>query len=82
MNVNPRPPTPLPSQASLVEPLEKKRKRDKKAGKEMSNEGKIQPSKDQEPLKGAKIAKGQQKRSSIEGSNGEVAPDHCLKVPA
>ena len=58
VNVNPRPPTPLSSQASLVEPLEKKRKRDKKAGKEMSNEGKIQPSKDQEPLKGAKIAKG------------------------
>lgn len=55
--VNPRPPTPLPSRTSHTEPLEKKRKKDKK-GKETSEEGKIQPTKDQEPLKGAKAAKG------------------------
>ena len=80
--VNPRPSIPLPSRASPAQPLEKKRKRDKKARKEISKKGKIQPSKDHEPLKGAKIAKGQQRRSSVEGYNGEVAPDRCLKVPA
>ena len=51
--VNPCTPTFLPSWVSPVEPLEKKRKTNKKAGKETSKEGKIQPS------KGAKVAKGQ-----------------------
>ena len=39
--MNPRPPTPLPSRTSAVEPREKKRKRDKKFGKEVSEEGEI-----------------------------------------
>nr|POE94840.1 hypothetical protein CFP56_12695 [Quercus suber] len=82
VSVNPRPPIPLPSRASPAEALEKKRMKDKKAGKEMFKEGKIQPSKDQEPPNGAKVDKGQQRRSSVENSGVEVAPDHRPKVPA
>ena len=54
VSVDPRPPTPLPSRTSPIELVEKKRKRDKKSGKGMSEEGKIQPSKDQEPSRGSK----------------------------
>ena len=79
--VNPCPPTPLPPWVSPAEPLEKKRKRDKKAGNETSKEGEVQPSKDQEPPKGSKVAKGQQRRSFVEGSGLEVTPDCCPKVP-
>jgi len=39
--VNPYPPTPLPSWVSPAEPLEKKRKRDKKAGNETFGEGEV-----------------------------------------
>ena len=46
--VQPQPPTPLPTSTSLAEQLEKKRKREKK-GKEVSEEGKLTPSKDVEP---------------------------------
>nr|POE63772.1 hypothetical protein CFP56_26598 [Quercus suber] len=49
--------------------------RDKKARKETFKEGKVQPSKDQEPLKGSKVSEGQQIRSSAEGSSFEVAPN-------
>ncbi|KAL0004380.1 hypothetical protein SO802_011941 [Lithocarpus litseifolius] len=80
--VNPRPTTPLPSWASPAEALEKKRKMDKKDGKKISEEGKIQPSKDQEPPKGAKVAKGQQRRSSAEDFGAEVAPDRRPKGKA
>ena len=56
--INPHPPTPFPSRVSLAEALEKKRKKDKKARKDMSEEGEIQPTKDQEPSKGVKAIKG------------------------
>ena len=56
--VHPRPLTPFCSRTSPAEPLEKKRKREKK-GKEASEKGEIPPSKDLEPQKGAKAAKGQ-----------------------
>ena len=78
---NPHPPTPAQSRASPTEPLEKKRKRDKKAGKETFEEGEVQPSKDQEPPKEVKVAKGQQRRSSTEGSHIGVALDCRTKVP-
>ena len=41
--IDPRPPTPLPTRTSPFKPVEKKRKRDKRAGKESSKEGEIQP---------------------------------------
>lgn len=47
----------------------------------MFEEGEVQPSKDQEPPKGAKVTKGQQRRSSTEGSRIRVALDRCTKVP-
>lgn len=56
--INPHPPTPFPSRVSPAEALEKKRKKDKKARKGMSEEGEIQPTKDQEPSKGVKAIKG------------------------
>lgn len=65
---------PLPSRTSPIELLEKKRKRDKK-GKETLEEGEIQPTKDQEPSKGAKAVKGLYRRSTIKGSGAKVVPD-------
>lgn len=63
-----------------TELLEKKRKRDKK-GKETLEEGEIQPTKDQEPSKGAKAMKGLYRRSTIKGSGAKVVPDWRTKVP-
>ena len=60
-----RPPTPLLVHTSPFEPVDKKRKRDKK-GKEVAKEGEVIPFKDLEPQKGAKIAKGAQRKSSGE----------------
>ena len=82
VSIDPRPPTPLPSRTSPTEPVEKKRKRDKKSKKGMPEEGKIQPSKDQEPLRGSKAPKGQQRRSSADGTGFEIMLDCHSKVPA
>lgn len=51
------PTTPLPFYTSSAEPLEEKRKREKK-GKEVFEKGEIPPPKDPEPQKGTKAAKG------------------------
>lgn len=64
--VHPWPTTPLPSYISPAEPLEKKRKREKK-GKEASEKGDIPPPKYLEPQKGTKAAKGPQRRNTAEG---------------
>ena len=55
--VQTRPPTPLPTHTSQLEPTDKKRKWDWK-GKDVVEEGEVVPSKELEPQKGAKIAKG------------------------
>ena len=47
----------------------------------MFEEGKVQPSKDQEPLKRSKATEGKQKRSFTEGSGPEVTLDYHTKVP-
>lgn len=47
----------------------------------MSEEGEIQPTKDQEPSKGVKAIKGQQRTSSVEGSSAEIVLDRRPKVP-
>ena len=72
--------TPIPSRTFLIEPLEKKRKREKK-GKEVAEEGEIPPSKDPEPHRGAKITKVTQRRNTVEDSGAKVLPDHCTRVP-
>lgn len=81
MAINPYPPTPVQSRASLAEPLKKERKKNQKARNETFEEGKVQPSKNQEPPKGSKVAKEQQRKSFVEGSSDEVAPGRHPKVP-
>ena len=46
----------------------------------MSEEGKIAPSKDPEPQKGAKIAKGPQRRNMVEGSGTEIVSNYHARV--
>ena len=57
VSIQTQPLTPLLVHTSPSELADKKRKHDKK-GKEVAEEGKVIPSKDLEPQKGAKIAKG------------------------
>ena len=47
----------------------------------MVEEGEVIPSKELEPQKGAKIAKGAQKKSSSEGSITERVSNRCPRVP-
>ena len=47
----------------------------------MFKEGKIAPTKDPEPQKGAKTAKGPQRRNMVEGSGIEIVSDCHAKVP-
>lgn len=79
--INPQPLTPLLSRTSPIEPLKKKRKRDKK-GKAAPKEGKIQPTMDWEPSKGAKATKGPKMRSTAKGFGAEVVPNRHIRVPA
>nr|POE57240.1 hypothetical protein CFP56_01893 [Quercus suber] len=74
VTIQTRPPTPLPVHTSPSEPVDKRRKRDRK-GKDVAEEGEVIPSKMLEPQKGAKIAKGTQKKSSSEGAIIERVPD-------
>lgn len=75
-----QPPSPLPAHASLFDQVDKKRKRDKK-GKEVAEEGKSIPSKELEPPKGAKIAKGAQRKPSSEGAITKRTIDCRPQVP-
>ena len=74
-----RPPTPFATYISHSKPIDKKRMRDKK-GKDMSEEGKVVPSKELKPQKGAKIAKRAQKKPSAEGIGMEKVPERCPRV--
>ena len=74
VSIQTQPSTPLLVHTSPSELVDKKRKHDKK-GKEVAEEGKVIPSKDLEPQKGAKIAKGAQRKSSGEGTILERVPD-------
>ena len=41
----------------------------------------IVPSKELEPQKGEKIAKGAQRKTLIEGTGAEVVAERCFRVP-
>nr|POE80134.1 hypothetical protein CFP56_75442 [Quercus suber] len=58
----------------------KKKKRDRK-GKEVAEEGEVVPFKELEPQKGAKLAKGAQRKSSSERVITKWVSDHCSRVP-
>ena len=74
-----KPPTPPPSQASQIDPTDKKRKWDQK-GKKVVEEGKGLPAREVESQKGAKVARTAQTRSSSEGSVVERGHDRRTKV--
>ena len=69
----------LPTYTSPSKQLEKKRKREKK-GKETSEKGEIAP-KELKPQKGAKVAKGAQRKNMPKSSGAEMVADHRPKVP-
>ena len=80
MVAQPWPPTPFPTHTSPPEQVDKKRKRDRK-GKGVFKDGEVVPSKVLEPQKGAKITKGAQRKTSIEGMDAEVVVERRPKVP-
>ena len=50
-------------------------------GKKVSEEDEVVPSKELEPQKGAKITKGAQRKTSVEGKGAEVVAEHRPSVP-
>ena len=47
----------------------------------MAEEGEVLPSKELKPQKEAKITKGEQRKTSAEGTGAEVVVEHRLRVP-
>ena len=70
-------PTPYDPQLELID---KKRKREQK-GKDVMEEGRGVTSKENEPQKGAKVAKTTQTRSLSDGSLGDKGHDLHTRVP-
>ena len=62
------------------EPVDKKRKREQK-GKDMMEEGRGVPPKENEPQRGVKVAKTTQMRSSRDGVPGDRRHDLHTRVP-
>lgn len=77
--VQTQPLTPLPTHISPSEQPKKKRKREKK-GKEASKEGEMAP-KDLEPERGAKVAKGAQRKNTLEGLDADIVADRRPRIP-
>lgn len=77
--VQTQPLTPLPTHISPSEQPKKKIKREKKR-KETSKEGEMAP-KDLEPEKGAKVAKGAQRKNTPEGLDADIVVDRRPSIP-
>lgn len=76
--VLPRPLTPVPHLPTQTEPVDKKRKRDKKGGKGSAKEGEIQEETPLEQTKDAKVTQSQQRKGE---ETSEIVPKSRSCVP-